>query len=53
MDLKFLIVENQVDNLEGQVEQNEGRTVKQLEDINGKLDKIQDLLLQRVESETN
>lgn len=49
MDLKFVIVENRVDNLDDKVDNNENRTVRQLEDINEKLDKISDLLLKKVE----
>jgi len=51
VDLKFIIVENRVENLDDKVDDNENRTVKQLEDINGKLDKISDLLLKRVEAD--
>ena len=49
VNLKFIIVENAVKNLNSKVDGNENRTVKQLDNIIDKLDELNRLMLKKVE----
>ena len=51
-DLKFRLVENRIESLDDKVDENEQRQVEQLEKIDKKLEKIQDLLLESAKRST-